>query len=156
MRALFFLLGGLVTVLLTAATGWSHGVRGEVDQAKGYLVTAEYDDGEPMNYAAVEIKAPDSDIAFQTGRTDRNGRFMLYPDQSGPWRVVVRDDMGHRLALGLEVAGAAAAADSGKARPCPASGQMNRAAKVIAGLAIIFGLSGLVYGWKARGFSRPA
>jgi len=54
-----------------------------------------YDDGEPMSYSAVEIKGPDSDIAFQTGRTDRNGLMMSQPDRPGPWQAVVSDGMGH-------------------------------------------------------------
>jgi nickel transport protein len=150
MRPFFFLLGCLATVLLTAAAGWCHGVRGDVDQGNGYLITAEYDDGEPMNYAAVEIKAPDSTIVFQTGRTDRNGRFMIYPDQTGQWQAVVQDGMGHRLTLDLEVGGSTAAPESAHVRSSLTSGGMTRAAKVIAGLSIIFGLSGLLYGWKMR------
>ena len=29
-----------------------------VEPVEGYCITAMYDDGEPMSYAAVEIKAP--------------------------------------------------------------------------------------------------
>lgn len=150
MKSLFFVVSCLAFSMLAAATCWSHGVDGYVEQTDGYCVTARYDDGEPMSYAAVEIKAPGSNVAFQTGRTDRNGRFMFQPDGQGRWQAVVKDGMGHRLALDLEVGGDNAAREKGEARPSAASGLSSRLIKVIAGLSIIFGLSGFIYGWKAR------
>jgi len=156
MRTVFFVLGCMVIVLLTAAKGWCHGVQGVVDHGKGYLVTAAYDDGEPMSYAVVEIKAPDSDIEFQTGRTDRNGRFMLNPDQPGQWQIVVKDGMGHRLALNLHVAGDTVAQKDGNPRSELSSMGMARSEKIISGLSIIFGLFGLLYGWQARRAVRDA
>jgi nickel transport protein len=150
MKTLFFLLAFLMVGLLAAGSGWSHGVEGYIEQTPGYCVTAQYDDGEPMSYAAVQIKAPDSDTAFQTGRIDRNGRFMLYPDQPGQWQVVVQDGMGHRLALDLTVAADKAAPQAEKTpAPMTRSGS-SRAGKIIAGLGVIFGMFGLIYGWSAR------
>jgi nickel transport protein len=137
-------------VLLTAATAWSHGVQGVVDHCDGYLVKAAYDDGEPMSYAAVEIKAPDSDIVFQTGRTDRNGHFMLVPDQAGQWQIVVKDEMGHRLALALQVAGETATPKGDAPRSESTSVRMGRSEKIMLGLSIILGLFGFLYGWQAR------
>jgi hypothetical protein len=58
--------------------------------------------------------------------------------------------MGHRLALDLEVGGDNAAREKGEARIPAASGLSSRLIKVIAGLSIIVGLSGFLYGWKAR------
>jgi nickel transport protein len=140
----------LAFTVLTPLTCWSHGVQGVVDHSQGYMITAAYDDGEPMDYAAVEIKAPDSEIAFQSGRTDRNGCFMFQPDRQGRWQVEVKDGMGHRLALDLEVTGdTAAPKETGLQKP-GTSTDMSRAAKVITGLSIIFGLFGIFFGWKVR------
>lgn len=141
----------LAATLLTASAGWCHGVEGRVDSTGGYCVTALYDDGEPMSYAAVEVKAPQSDIAFQTGRTDRNGCFMVNADVPGAWQAIVSDGMGHRLALDFTVAaeGQADATGQPPATP-PASQKMPRPLTALAGLAIIFGLCGFIYGWKAR------
>jgi nickel transport protein len=140
----------LVLNVSAASVSWSHGVDGDVTPAHGYCVTVRYDDGEPMSYAAVVIQAPDADIEFQTGRTDRNGCFMFQPDGKGNWHVVVRDGMGHGVALDLEV-GAGNASDkpeqSGVERQV---GDLPRAISVFAGLSIIFGLSGFLYGWKVR------
>lgn len=128
----------------------AHGVDGTIEPEEGYCITVRYDDGEPMNYAAVEISPPDSDIGFQTGRTDRNGRFMFQPDGKGRWHVVVKDGMGHCVNLELEID-----ADTAQARVRTPGAQrsvvgLSRMMRIIAGLSIIFGLSGFLYGWKAR------
>ena len=151
MKSLYIITGCLVFQLLCVTSGWSHGVWGQVARSEGHLVTAEYDDGEPMSYAAVEIKGPGSDIAFQTGRTDRNGHFMFFPDSQGHWQIVVQDGMGHRLALSSEVTGDAAGSKIPEPPPQQAHAPgMTRAGKAIMGLSIIFGVFGLWYGWKGR------
>lgn len=141
---IFFGLMAFLSVVLYASPAPCHGVAGYVEAAQGYRITALYDDGEPMSYAAVEIKAPGEAIAFQTGRTDRNGIMLFQPDHPGHWQAVVTDGMGHRLALGLEVASAGAPADAGK----QAAGDKTR--NIITGLAVIFGLFGILYGRKGR------
>lgn len=139
----FFFLG-------VSAVCMAHGVDGAADQVTGYCITAQYSDGEPMSWSEVRITAPDADIEFQNGRTDRNGRFMFLPDVQGAWNVVVQDGMGHRLALDVAVA------DEGASVPEQVRdishvghGKTNRTANILAGLGIIFGLYGFFYGWKA-------
>jgi nickel transport protein len=150
MKSLLLVISSLAFVMLAAFACWSHGVEGYIEPTDGYCATALYDDGEPMSYAAVEIKAPDSDIGFQTGRTDRNGRFVFRPDRQGRWQVVVKDGMGHRLPLDLKIgAGGNAPELVDSSFPMTSEG-MSRTAKVVSGLCIIFGLSGFLYGWKAR------
>jgi nickel transport protein len=150
-RAFILLSGTVVLSMLTVCVGWCHGVEGYVEQIEAHCVTAMYDDGEPMSYAAVEIKAPDSDIAFQTGRTDRNGCFTVKTDLPGDWQAVVSDGMGHRLALDFSVA-----ADQGntpeieKTVSPSVPNQMSRPLKIVAGLSLIIGLCGFFYGWRAR------
>ncbi|MFH0730721.1 MAG: hypothetical protein V2B19_30800 [Pseudomonadota bacterium] len=150
MKSVFLGICCLTVALVTVATGWAHGVEGSIEKAEGVCVTALYDDGEPMNYAAVEIKVPGSETVFQSGRTDRNGRFLFKPDGPGQWLAVVTDGMGHRLAL-THVAG------GGEAGPVPVetglpvtSAGTSRPLKALAGLSIIFGLCGFLYGWRAR------
>ncbi len=152
MKPFFFILSSLIVLtLLTISTGWCHGVEGYVEPIQARCVTAMYDDGEPMSYAAVEIKAPNSDIAFQTGRTDRNGCFMVKTDAPGAWQAVVSDGMGHRLSLDFSVtADEENTQNVEKPVPPPVSNHMSRPLKVIAGLSIIIGLCGFLYGWKAR------
>ncbi len=150
MRWLFSVLNILVFVALAAATGWAHGVEGYVEPSDGYCVTALYDDGEPMSYAAVKITAPDDGRVFQTGRTDRNGCFVFRPDSHGRWQAVVTDGMGHRLALDVTIDNHATMPQTDPTHPRSASNPISRALKIIAGLSIIFGLTGFGFGWKAR------
>jgi nickel transport protein len=150
MRSIFPAIFFIAVMMLTAPSCRAHGVDGIVERAEGYCVTAQYDDGEPMSYAAVEIKAPDSKIAFQKGRTDRNGRFMFQPDAPGRWQAIVQDGMGHRLALDVAVGEKQGTPEKVHAG-MPAAGALPvRLGSIIAGLAIIFGLCGFFYGWRAR------
>ncbi|SPD72903.1 conserved hypothetical protein [uncultured Desulfobacterium sp.] len=137
-------------LLFSVTCGWSHGTIGHVALSQGHMITAEYDDGEPMGYAAVEIKGPGSDIAFQTGHTDRNGRFMFFPDREGRWQIVVQDGMGHRVSLVSDVSGEKPGTkDTDESSHSKAPG-MTRAQKAVMGISIIFGIFGLWYGWKGR------
>ena len=151
MRHLFKWIITLTIVAGWAPTGQCHGVAGSIDPEHGYQVTAMYDDGEPMSYAAVEIKAPDSKIAFQTGRTDRNGIMMFLPDQPGRWQAVVSDGMGHRLEVETVVAPESPANEPPvKQAPAVVRPGGSRVQGIITGLAVIFGLCGLAYGWRIR------
>ena len=144
------ILGMTIILLLQAAICLAHGVDGYAAQANGYCITARYDDGEPMSWSEVRITAPDSDIEFQNGRTDRNGRFMFSPDGQGAWNVVVQDGMGHRLALDVAV-GRDNVPVQEQVRDISAGGhgKTSRPINILAGLAIIFGLCGLLYGFNS-------
>ncbi|MFH2046321.1 MAG: hypothetical protein ABIK92_14365 [Pseudomonadota bacterium] len=136
--------------LLNATSGFSHGTLGYISRSEGYLLTSEYDDGEAMSYASVEITSFDSDITFQTGRCDRNGHFMFYPDKKGQWRVVVKDGMGHRIAVNAEVTIINNESKTAGPKSRAASSGITRAEKIIMGFSIIFGIFGLWYGWKTK------
>ena len=146
---------GSVVMIWTAPPCRAHGVESTVEREEGYCVTTLYDDGEPMSYAALEIKAPDSDITFQKGRTDRNGRFMFQPDGPGSWKVSVQDGMGHRLVLDVEV-GDDPALEKVQV-DMPAVGALpGRLGSILTGVGIIFGLCGFFYGLRAGSRSRSA
>jgi nickel transport protein len=141
---------GIVVILLLIATPvWSHGTSGSTEQGEGIMVKAEYDDGEPMSYAAVEVKVQGIDIPFQTGRTDKNGIFMFAPDQAGTWQIAVSDEMGHRLALDRRVETADRQTSSSDASKQAVKSGLSRRDGMITGIAVIFGLCGVVYGWQA-------
>ncbi|WP_157237972.1 hypothetical protein [Desulfobacter curvatus] len=136
-------------ILAAIAPAWGHGTEGLTEKAEGILISAGYDDGEPMSYAEVEIIGPDSDTPFQKGRTDRNGMFMFRPDRNGLWQIIVSDGMGHRLALEREITDG----NGGIKAATPAESVSRKASRpqgIIMGMSIIFGLFGIAYGWKAR------
>ena len=93
----------LAVVPPVACNAFGHGTRGAVTPTGSMMVHADYDDGEPMAYCRTEIVHAGEERPFQSGSTDRNGRFLFYPDSTGQWRIVVDDGIGHRLALETSV-----------------------------------------------------
>ena len=157
MKSFFVLIMITIFVVLSSAPCHAHGVDGYIEKAEGYAVIARYDDGEPMSYAAVEIRSSDSDIEFQSGRTDRNGNFMFQPDARGMWNVVVSDGMGHRLELDLTLDADGVEQPVGPTeRPSSTDARWTRSINIVAGLSIILGVFGFLYGWKARCALRSA
>jgi nickel transport protein len=126
----------------------AHGVMGKVDTG-GIVVTAQYDTGEPMSYAKVRISAPGVELSFQSGRTDRNGRFCFFPDASGDWKVVVDDELGHRLEVKVPVNEALTLQikeQRGEAGPP----SLSRVEKALIGISVIIGISGIFFWWKGK------
>ena len=167
MKWITLLLAGLLVVAFNNSPGWCHGVMGSVNKIEAYCVTAMYDDGEPMSYAKVDITAPETDLPFQSGRTDRNGNFVINTDTPGTWKAVVSDGMGHRLALDFQGTNFQSNKDhqggQGPAKVSQGNGQASeqnavsslpdkrdRFLKVICGLSLIIGVWGFFFGWKAR------
>jgi len=153
------LLSGVLIALLSSSLGWCHGVMGTVNEVKAYCLTAMYDDGEPMSYAKVEIMAPETSLPFQSGRTDRNGTFVINTDIPGTWNVIVSDGMGHRLTLDFPVEpdkepsqSSAREAHQAQQKAVAASlpNGTNRYLQIICGLSLIFGVWGVLFGWKSR------
>ena len=126
-------------------------MRGRTASETGILVEAEYDDGEPMTYAAVEVLIVNEELPFQTGRTDRNGRFLFFPDQPGDWKVVVNDEMGHRLAVKTSIDGDMNLNKiSGQTDKAADGGSFSRDEKALMGVSIIFGISGIFFWWRGK------
>ena len=126
----------------------AHGVRGKIERG-GIVVIAEYTTGEPMSYAKVVITAPDKEIPFQIGKTDRNGRFCFFPDVPGHWVVVVSDEMGHRLEVTVPVD------KHMKLQSTPQQkkglfGGMSVLHRAFMGLSLIFGATGIIMWWMVK------
>ncbi len=81
---------------LMSSNLYAHGVAGRIIQG-GLGLEAEYSDGSPMAYCRVKVYLEGDRLPFQTGVTDKNGRFLIYPDPPGKYRIVITDGMGHRL-----------------------------------------------------------
>lgn len=136
-------------VLLASHQGQAHGVWGMTSTSETICATATYDDGEPMSYGGVEISAPDSELPFQSGRTDRNGLFCFKPDSPGEWQLIISDEMGHRVRLKTTVSRDMALLQ-GKATHEHNAQSMGKAEGVVTGVALIFGLSGFLAWWQSR------
>jgi len=138
----------ILSLVLLPSLIYAHGVRGRVGKG-GIVVIAEYDTGEPMSYAKVVITAPDKKMPFQIGRTDRNGRFCFFPDISGKWKVVISDGMGHQLQLIVPINKKMEISSEYYKKNTLLDG-MSKFQRVIIGLSLIFGISGIIAGWKAK------
>ncbi len=95
----------LLLILLTPAAGRpvsAHGIRYSTGTG-GIVVKTFFDDNRPGAGMFVSIFAPGQEDRFQSGKTDKNGRFAFFPDRAGTWEVLVYDRMGHRLQIKLPV-----------------------------------------------------
>lgn len=138
----------LTVILLSSQLIYAHGVASKITTG-GIVVSAMYDTGEAMDYARVTISAPGANLKFQSGRTDRNGRFCFFPDVSGDWNVVVDDEMGHRLEVHVPV-DEAMALQANRENGNAGRGFLTRCEKAVMGISIIFGILGILFWWKGR------
>lgn len=139
-------------ILLLPQSVPAHGTEGAVCQG-GWVVEAKYAGGEIMSFAKVTVTAPNGEKAFQTGRTDRNGKFAFVPDTPGTWRFVADDEMGHRLTLAVEVPASSLA---GKNEPpaAAANSRTSLASRALFGVGLLMLIAGLASWWQARKVSR--
>ncbi len=121
----------------------AHGVEYEIRENKAAIIKISYDDGEPMSYAEVKIFSPyNAGIEYQNGRTDSNGCFAFIPDKPGEWKVVVNDGMGHGISKKVTIMEGLNVDIVNKG--------FYRWQKLITGISIIFGLTGLIFYIRVR------
>jgi nickel transport protein len=137
----------LFLTALAAAILSAHDIEITVEHAPpAVVVRTTYAGTEPALYAAVLVYAPGKpETEYQNGRTDENGVFSFVPNVRGEWRFVVDDEMGHRTELSIPVDLARRGAAEGAI-----AAQMPLRLKLVTGLSVILGLTGLLYGYKAR------
>ncbi|TVR68848.1 MAG: hypothetical protein EA408_13105 [Marinilabiliales bacterium] len=156
--AAFFALG---------ATAAAHSINFEVTRhAPAVSVNAYFTRTSPLAGASIVVYAPGQDQPYQTGRTDRQGYFSFIPSVAGDWVFEIDDGRGHRDRLEISVGESfisgvyeeEAAADEQEEVPAgpvvetevvsPAGIPMFY--RIIFGLALIFGITGIFYGIRAR------
>ena len=92
-------------LLLGAAQAQAHALyAAHTWQGTVALVQFAYAGGSVPTYAKVEVYSPaDAKVEFQNGRTDAQGRFAFMPDTPGQWRIIMADNMGHRVEHAVDV-----------------------------------------------------
>jgi hypothetical protein len=119
-----------------------------------------------LSGADVFIYAPgETEKTFQTGKTDAEGKFAFIPSKAGEWRVVADDGTGHKtekvISLGEDFftpektviesePGAQEKEVIQEPAVTPSQAQVPVLWKVLAGVSLLFGLAGILYGVKAR------
>ncbi len=138
----------LPLVSLAAGSAGAHGVGYRFSDRAPVSLEFFYSTGETMAYTEAKVYAPNDAIEFQSGRTDAAGRFAFTPDRDGPWRVVVRDEEGHRVEATIPVA--PASSDASSAPKIPASGGgslpqgMSLAIRAALGVSLLFNIAAFV------------
>lgn len=130
-----------------------------VEITKSYpsvIIRASYFQAEPLSYAEVMIYSPEgNDVEYQYGRTDKSGFFAFVPNRTGDWKITIDDEMGHSEGTPVTItddffaAGEATAVVTyGKQRS--SIQDLHPLYKIVFGLALMFGIAGIFYGFKVR------
>ena len=98
-----FLLACVLMGVFVPQTVLAHTVVWSQSEADATVLDFRYSSGEPMTFAKIVVRAPNSGTETQNGRTDRNGRFAFSPDQDGVWTITVDDGTGHVLTATPEI-----------------------------------------------------
>lgn len=124
---------------LLVATASAHGVASTVTREQAVVVTVTYEDGTPLANQTYDVRAPGADEPRQLGRTDDCGRVVFLPHLAGEWRVRVTTADGHGAVVPVEIA-----ADMLPANAASGGWGRNRLSKLVTGVALIFGVFGVV------------
>jgi nickel transport protein len=113
--------------------------------APAVVVRATYGGSGPVPFAKVQVFSPAAPSEeFHTGRTDHRGYFSFVPEGGGTWRVVVDDEEGHRGDMKVSVP------DDFESAAQTNAARASRLERALLGLSLIFGLTGFLYGFRAR------
>lgn len=132
-----------VVPLLVVRSASAHRMDHAVAPLEAQVVTLSYPFGAPPMFEPYRVYAPESDVAFQTGRTDRLGRVSFVPDRPGEWRVVIATEDGHGTTLVVPVDDEAGTA----AKHAPRRGGF---AMTLAGVGYLLGAAGVLLLWRQR------
>lgn len=134
-----------LTLILLLASGlaWAHRMNHEVSTAQAQVLTVSHAFGQQPIFEPYQVFAPETDVPFQTGRTDMQGRVSFLPDRPGRWRVVVTTEDGHGVEVRIAVDEALQIAEV----EGPGAGGL---AMTLAGVGYLLGLGGLLVLWRQR------
>ena len=91
-------------IFLLAGKILAHGTGYRQSSLEAVAFEFMYSTGEAMSYREARVFSPkDEKFAYQSGRTDENGRFSFVPDTAGKWRVIVRDEEGHQCTAEIDI-----------------------------------------------------
>ena len=138
-------------VMTNARLASAHALRAaEIPQGQAVVMQFAYSTGEVPAYANVEVYCPaDTGMEFQNGRTDAQGRFAFVPNAPGQWRVIMADNMGHRVVHETTVAengGAAPTADAA----ADAWGRFATPLRALLGVSLLLNLGTMSVLWRQR------
>jgi nickel transport protein len=146
---------GLVGLILTAGQPThAHGTGYRRSDKKPLSLEFSYSTGETMSYLETKVFSPqDEKFAFQSGRTDEDGRFAFTPNAPGLWRVVVRDEEGHlaeaKVDVPEEFLAGAAGGETAAAAAGPPTG-IRLLLNALLGVSLIFNVAAFPFAFLSR------
>ncbi len=158
---------GIIAFFIVSTTVTGHGINFETEKYPPVVkVKSFFSATSPVIDARVMIYAPGETDPFQTGYTDRDGFFSFVPDTQGEWVFGIDDGMGHASRITITVGSdffapeedpvadvdkeQEAAAVETTASECVFMVGIPVIYRVLFGLALIFGITGIFYGIKTR------
>ena len=136
-------IGLSLALLLLGNPAEAHRMDHAVSSAEAQVLTVSFPYGQQPIFEPYQVFAPDTDVAFQTGRTDMQGRVSFLPDRPGRWRVAVTTEDGHGLEVRIRVDEDLAITEV----EGPGAGGL---AMTLAGVGYLLGLGGLFVLWRQR------
>ncbi len=158
----------IVALFVLGPLASAHSIQFEIKKhAPVVSVKAFFSQTSPLANASVNIYAPGEDQPYQRGQTDRRGFFAFVPSVAGDWVLEIDDEHGHRHKANISIdenfkKGITAGEESPEhegdetaAAPAVEEETVSPAGiplfyKVIFGLALIFGITGIYYGVRAK------
>ncbi len=149
----------LMTLFLSVSTGIAraHGVTVVTSlEGRVVVVSSLYSPHQPLVDASVSVYSPaDPENAWQTGRTDKTGHFAFVPDAEGEWAIVIDDRQGHlkrtTLTFTPDFPAESEMPEQLVTEPAaPVEYRLSNIHRIIIGLSLIIGITGLFYGLKVR------
>ncbi len=139
----------------------AHAIRFDVDKhPPAVKVHAYFSATSPLVDARVQVYAPEGETPYQSGRTDLAGHFAFIPHETGQWILEVDDERGHRDRTVINITGGffedepleeqVEGVPVAPETPPQTTNEIPLVYRIIFGLALIFGLTGIFYGMRAR------
>ncbi len=164
LRPAFVIITAFFALGLNAA---AHSINFEVTRhAPAVSVNAYFSRTSPLAGAGVVIFAPGEDQPYQTGRTDRQGFFVFIPSLAGDWVFEIDDERGHRDRVNISIGESFifggpgekgfADDDPDESYALPVEEETVSTAgipffyRIVFGLSLIFGITGVFYGIRAK------
>lgn len=130
----------VIVLVLCACKANAHGTGFRYSALKSIPLEFTYSDGEKMSFREAKVFSPlDEKFAFQSGRTDEDGRFAFVPNVSGDWKVIVRDEEGHRCEAVIPVTLEA------QTQPISDTTKPDMTIRALLGVSIIFNIAMVIY-----------
>ncbi len=154
----------LFLLLLVSGNVFSHGVKLKTEEKPPFLVVqAAYSGHHEISGMKMMIYSPDSEELYQEGKTDIHGKFSFTPDRTGTWKIVADDGMGHKKSIEISLIERFFSPEEETAREVILAEESHAEVireftfaeipslyRIIFGLAIILGLTGILFGVMSK------